>query len=190
MPSDCGAEKTPESSLDNTEIKLVNLKGSQPWILFWRTDAEAEAPVFWSPDVNSQLTEKFPDAGEDWGQKEKSVSKDEMAEWYHWCNGHELGKTFGDGEVQGGAGVLQFMGSQRVRHAWVTEQQQPGFPNTLYWRHYLLPIEYSCLICHELIDCICLGLSPAIYSVPLIYVSISVPVPQFLILALKFYSII
>ena len=76
------------------------------------------------------------------------------------------------------------------RHAWVTEQQQPSFPNTLYWRHYLLPIEYSCLICHELIDCICLGLSPAIYSVLLIYVSISVPVPQFLILALKFYSII
>ena len=29
-----------------------------------RTDAEAEALVFWSPDVNSQLFGKVPDAGE------------------------------------------------------------------------------------------------------------------------------
>ena len=46
-------EKTPESPLDNKEIKPVSLKGNQPCILIGRTDAEAEAPVFWSPDVNS-----------------------------------------------------------------------------------------------------------------------------------------
>ena len=28
-----------------------------------RTDAEAEAPILWSPDVKSQLTGKDPDAG-------------------------------------------------------------------------------------------------------------------------------
>ena len=28
-------------------------------------DAEAEAPVFWSSDVNSQLIEKVTDAGND-----------------------------------------------------------------------------------------------------------------------------
>ena len=88
-------EKTLESPLDREEIKSVNLKGSQPWILIRRTDAEA--PVFWSPDLNSQLIGKVPDAGKDW------ASEDEMAGWHHyWCNGHELGKTSRDGEGQGG----------------------------------------------------------------------------------------
>ena len=36
------------------------------------------------------------------GGKEKKVSEDEMAGWHHWCNGHELGQTSGDGEGQGG----------------------------------------------------------------------------------------
>ena len=34
-------------------------------VLSGRTDAEAGAPVFWSPDMNSQLTGKVPDAGKD-----------------------------------------------------------------------------------------------------------------------------
>ena len=50
----------------------------------------------------SWLLEKVPDAGKDWGQKEKRASEDEMAGWHHWCNGHELGQTLGDGEGQGG----------------------------------------------------------------------------------------
>ena len=51
-------EKTPESPLDSKEIKPVNLKGNQPRILVGRTDAEAEASVFWLSDVNSQLIGK------------------------------------------------------------------------------------------------------------------------------------
>ena len=39
-------EKTPERHLDSKEIKLVNLKGDQPWILVGRTDAEAETLGF------------------------------------------------------------------------------------------------------------------------------------------------
>ena len=58
-------EKTPESPLDSKEIKSVNLKGDQPWIFTGRTDAEAEAPVFWSSDVNRWLFGKFPVAGKD-----------------------------------------------------------------------------------------------------------------------------
>ena len=46
-------EKTPESSLDSKELKPINLKGNQPKILIGRTNAEADAPVFWSPDENS-----------------------------------------------------------------------------------------------------------------------------------------
>ena len=55
-------EKTLESPLDSKEIKSVNLKGDQPWIFTGRTDAEAEAPVFWSSDVNRWLTGKIPHA--------------------------------------------------------------------------------------------------------------------------------
>ena len=70
----------------------VNLKGDQPWIFTGKTDAEAEAPVFWSSDANRWLIGKVPDAGQDWGQK-KRASEDEMAGWHYWCNGHELGQT-------------------------------------------------------------------------------------------------
>ena len=48
-------EKTLESPLDSKEIKPVNLKGHQPWILIGTTDAEAEAPILWPPDVKSLL---------------------------------------------------------------------------------------------------------------------------------------
>ena len=74
----------------------------QPWIHVGRTDTEAEAPVFWSSDENSQLTEKVPDDGKDWGQKEKRVSEDKMAGWHHWCSEQELGQTSGDGMVRDG----------------------------------------------------------------------------------------
>ena len=40
-------EKTPKRPLDIKEIKPVNLKQDQPWIFTGRSDAEAEAPVFW-----------------------------------------------------------------------------------------------------------------------------------------------
>ena len=55
--------KTLESPLNSKEIKPVNPKGNQSWIFNGRTDAEAEAPIFWPPDVKSQLNEKDPDAG-------------------------------------------------------------------------------------------------------------------------------
>ena len=60
-------EKTLESPLDSKEIKPVNPKGNQPRIFIGRTDAEAEGPVLWPPDVKSQLIGKVkdPDAGKD-----------------------------------------------------------------------------------------------------------------------------
>ena len=71
-------EKTLESSVDFKEIKPVNPKGNQPWIFIRRTDAEAEAPVFWPPDVKSWLTGKDPDAEKDWRWKEMGAVEDEM----------------------------------------------------------------------------------------------------------------
>ena len=67
-----------ESPLESKEIKPINLKGNQPWILFGRTDAEAEAPILWPPDLNSWLIGKDLDAGKDWRQKEKWTTEDEM----------------------------------------------------------------------------------------------------------------
>ena len=56
-------EKTLESPLDCRKIKPVNPKGNQFRIFIGRTDAEAEAPKLWPPDVNSRLIRKDPDAG-------------------------------------------------------------------------------------------------------------------------------
>ena len=52
--------------------------------------AEAEALIIWPPDAKSWLTEKDPDPGKDWGQKEKGVTEDEMVGWHHQLNGYEL----------------------------------------------------------------------------------------------------
>ena len=46
-------EKTLESPLDCKEIKSVNPKGNQPWIFIGKTDAEAETPILWPPDVKN-----------------------------------------------------------------------------------------------------------------------------------------
>ena len=71
-------EKTLESPLDGKEIQLVHPKGDQSWVFIGRTDAEAETPVLWPPDMNSWLIWKDRDAGKDWRQEEKGTTEDEM----------------------------------------------------------------------------------------------------------------
>ena len=93
-------EKTLESPLDS-KIKPVNPKGNQPWIFFGRSDAEAEAPILWPPDVKSWLIGKDPDKGKDWGQEEKGVTENETVGWHHWLNGREFEQTPQDSEGQG-----------------------------------------------------------------------------------------
>ena len=80
MLLDCSAGKILESPLDSKEIKPVNPKGNQPWIFTGRTDAEAEAPTLWPPDMKSRFPEKYPDAGKYWRQEGKRVTKDEMVD--------------------------------------------------------------------------------------------------------------
>ena len=53
-------EKSLESPLDS-EIKPVNPKENQSWILIGRTDAEA--PMLWPHDAKRQLFEKTPILG-------------------------------------------------------------------------------------------------------------------------------
>ena len=62
-------EKTLENPLYCKEIKPVSLKADQPWILIGRTDAEADAPILWLADANSQLIRKDPEAGKDWRRR-------------------------------------------------------------------------------------------------------------------------
>ena len=94
-------EKTHESPFNCKEIKPAHPKGNQSWIFIGRTDAEAETPIIWPPDMKNWLTGKDPDAGKDWRQKEKGMTEDEMIGWHHWLDGHEFeqGPGVGDREA-------------------------------------------------------------------------------------------
>ena len=101
------------SPLDCKEIKPVHPKGNQSL----RTDAETSR--LWPPDAKNWLVGKDPDAGTDWRWEEKGMTEDEMVwmasptQWtWVWVNSGSWWWT-------GRPGVLQFMGSKRVRHDWV-----------------------------------------------------------------------
>ena len=83
-------EKTLESPLDSKEIQLVHPKGNQSWIFIGGTEAEAETPILWLPDVKNWLIWKDPDAGKDWRWEEKGTTEVEMVGLCHWLNGHEF----------------------------------------------------------------------------------------------------
>ena len=69
------------------------------------------------------LIGKGPATGKDWRQ-EKGTTEDEMVWCHHQLNGHEFEQILGDGEWQGSRVCCSPWGSQKVRHDWVTEQQQ------------------------------------------------------------------
>ena len=85
-------EKTLESPLDCKKIQSVHPKGNKSWILFARTDAEAETPILWPSDAKNWLIWKDPDAGKGWRWEEKRNSEDEMVGWHHWLDGMSLSK--------------------------------------------------------------------------------------------------
>ena len=51
-------EKALESPLDSREIKPVHPKGNKSGIVIGRTDAEAEAPILWPPNMKNGLPGK------------------------------------------------------------------------------------------------------------------------------------
>ena len=67
-------DKTLESPLNCKEIQPVHPKGDQSWVFIGRTDAEAETPILWPPDVKSCFIWKGPDAWKNWGQEEKGMT--------------------------------------------------------------------------------------------------------------------
>ena len=76
-------EEALESPLDCKEIQPVHPKGSQSWIFTGRTDAEAEAPGLWSPDVKNLLIRKDPENWKDWSREEKVMTEDKTVGWHH-----------------------------------------------------------------------------------------------------------
>ena len=94
-------EKTLESALDCKENQPVHPKKNQSWIFIGRTDAEAETPILWPPDVKNWLIWKDPDAGKDRRQEEKGKTEDEMVGWHHQHYRYEAEQTPGDDEGQG-----------------------------------------------------------------------------------------
>ena len=122
-------EKILESPLDCKEIQPVHPKGNQSWIFIGRTDAEAETPILWPPDVKSWLIWKDPDAGKDWGQEEQGTTEDEMVGWHHRFNGHESEWTLGVGDGPGGLACCDSWGGKESdtteRLNW-TELREPA----------------------------------------------------------------
>ena len=141
-------EKTLENSLDGKEIKPINPKGNQLWILIGRTDAKAETPGLWSPDAKSQLIGKDPDAGKDWRQKEKGAEEDEMVRWHHQLNGHEFEQTPREWRTEM-SGMLQSMVLQRVRYVLATEKQQIAKLRAL--KNFPFSV-WACVYIHCLVD--------------------------------------
>ena len=77
-------ENTPDSPLDCKVIKPVHPKGNQSWILIGKTDARAETPILWPPDVKNSLEKPWC-----W-ERLNVATENEMVGWHHQLNGHEF----------------------------------------------------------------------------------------------------
>ena len=58
------------------------LKGRNPEYSLAGLMSEAEAPIFWPPDVKNWIIGKDPDARKDWGQEEETT-EDKVVGWHH-----------------------------------------------------------------------------------------------------------
>ena len=116
MSSNCGVREGSWESLDSKEIKPVNLKGNQPWIVIGRLTLKlwyfgdwCKQPTHWkSPRCWETLWVEEEGV---WGWDSWMASP--MQWTWTWAN---FRRWWGTGRP----GVLQSMGSQRVRHDWVT----------------------------------------------------------------------
>jgi len=135
--------------LDCKEIQPVHSKGDQSWVFFGRNDAKAETPILWPPDAKSWLIGKDPDAGRDWGQKEKGTTEDETAGWHHRLDGHDFGWTPGVGDGQGGLVCCNSWGHKESdmteRLIWLTEEDNVTLKSHLTHFMYIKEVKVKSL---------------------------------------------
>ena len=113
-------EKTLESPLDYTEIQPVHPKGNQSWMFIGRTDAEAEAPILGHLMWRTDSLEKTLMLGKIKGRRRSGWQR------MRWLDGITTQWTWvwvnsGSWWWTRRPGMLQSMGSKRVRHDWATE---------------------------------------------------------------------
>ena len=93
-------------------------KGNQSWIFIGRTDAEAETPLFWPPDVTHWKRPR-------WWERLKAGGEGDDRGWDGWMASPTQSTwvwvNSGRWWWTGRPGVLQSMGSRRVGHNCVTE---------------------------------------------------------------------
>ena len=87
-------EKTFESPLDCKEIQPVHSKGNQFWIFIRRTDAEAEIPILWPPDVKNYSFEKTLMLGKVEGRRRRGQQR------MRWLDGITDSMDIGLGRLQ------------------------------------------------------------------------------------------
>ena len=76
-------------------------------------------------------TGKDPDAGQDWRQKEKGMTEDEMVGWHHQLDGHGFGWALIVGDGQGGLACCGSWGGKELDPTeWLnwTEQNPLQYP--------------------------------------------------------------
>ena len=112
-------EKTLESSSDCKEIQPVHPKGDQSWVFIGRTDVEAETQFF------GHLMWRADSLKRPWCWERLKAGGGDNRGWDGWMASPtqwtRVWVNSGSWWWTGRPGVLQFMGSQRVGHDWVTE---------------------------------------------------------------------
>ena len=123
---------TVESPWNCKEIKPTNPKGNQPWIFTGRTNAEAEAPMLWLPDIQlfgedaTLCWERLRTRGEG-GDRGWDVLMASLTQWaWDWLNSRRQWRI-------GKPGVVQSMGLQRVGHYWATENNKNPINNNWHF---------------------------------------------------------
>ena len=139
-------EKTLESPWDCKEIKPINPKGNQPWILFGRTGAEV--------DVKSWLI------GRPWcWEKLKAEGKKGDGGWDGWMasliNGHELEQTPGDGDGQGSLACYSPWGHKESDTTWWLNNNNNYktmffFFSFIFISWRIITLQYCSDFCHTL----------------------------------------